>query len=76
MVLYIIPGVSSLSLSLIARKAMTPIKQTCAFEVGGKVYKADAQILKLLTYEGQKGNHRVAAWLFALYLAAGRIEAA
>jgi hypothetical protein len=55
---------------------VAPIKQTCVFEVGGKVYKADAQILKLLTYEGQKGNHRVAAWLFALYLAAGRIEAA
>jgi hypothetical protein len=55
---------------------MTPTKQTRAFEVGSKVYKADAQILKLLTYEGQKGNHRVAAWLFALYLAAGRIEAA
>jgi hypothetical protein len=63
-------------LFLIARKAMSPIKQTCVFEVGGKVYKADAQILKLLTYEEQKGNHRVAAWLFALYLAAGRIEAA
>jgi hypothetical protein len=54
---------------------MTP-KQTCVFEVGGKVYKTSPQVLKLLTYEGQKGNHRVASWFFALYLATGRIEAA
>ena len=48
---------------------------TCTFEFNGKVYKTTTQILKLLTYEKEKGNDRVASWMFAMYLAAGRIEA-
>jgi len=48
---------------------------TCTFEFNGKVYETTPQILKLLTYEKKKGNDRVASWMFAMYLAAGRIEA-